>query len=100
MYPIVYLKQSEHPSKRVQMTDKPPDDRIMSAHDRLELKCVHYQTMTELRLKLLEERMKDHETRIRCATEGVTQFRYLSGLSSGGSIIFSLAALLRTFFGV
>ena len=53
----------------------------------------------EARLAFLEEDVRDHEKRIRSATEGVTQFKLFSGLASGGSGLMSLAALLRTFLG-
>jgi hypothetical protein len=48
---------------------------------------------------MLEERAGDHETRIRAATDGVTQFKMWAGFASGGSGIVSLIALLRAFFG-
>lgn len=65
----------------------------------LEGKVGHLQAMNEQRLAALEEQARDHETRIRAATEGVTQFKLFSGLASGGSGLMSLVALLRTFLG-
>lgn len=65
----------------------------------LEIRLTHQQAMTGQRLSILEEQMRDHEKRIREATEGVTQFKLFSGLTSGGSGLMSLVALLRTFLG-
>ncbi len=65
----------------------------------LETKVTHLQVMNQQRLAALEEEARDHETRIRAATEGVTQFKLFSGLTSGGSGLMSLVALLRTFLG-
>ena len=65
----------------------------------LEVKVTHLQAMNQQRLAALEEETRDHETRIRSATEGVTQFKLFSGLASGGSGLMSLVALLRTFLG-
>lgn len=65
----------------------------------LEVKVAHLQAMNQQRLATLEEDTRDHETRIRAATEGVTQFKLFSGLASGGSGLMSLIALLRTFLG-
>jgi hypothetical protein len=47
------------------------------------------------RLAAVEESARDHETRIRLLTDGVTQFKVWSGLVSGGSSLVSLVALLR-----
>jgi hypothetical protein len=73
---------------------------LMSAQiQSLEAKLAHQAAMNHQRLALLEEQMRDHETRIRAATEGVTQFKLFSGLASGGSGLMSLVALLKTFLG-
>jgi hypothetical protein len=65
----------------------------------LEARLAHQQAMNDQRLGTLEEQMRDHETRIRTATEGVTQFKLFSGLASGGSGLMSLVALLKAFLG-
>ncbi len=65
----------------------------------MEARQTHQQALNDQRLSLLEEQIRDHETRIRAATEGVTQFKLFSGLTSGGSGLMSLVALLRTFLG-
>jgi hypothetical protein len=59
----------------------------------------HDREMARQRLKALEEEARDHENRIRTATDGVTQFKMWSGLASGGSWLVSLAALLRAWLG-
>jgi len=65
----------------------------------LEARLAHQGAVADQRLAALEEAVRDHEKRIRTATEGVTQFKLFSGLASGGSGLMSLAALLRTFLG-
>jgi hypothetical protein len=59
----------------------------------------HDRELTGLRLKALEEQARDHETRIRLATDGVTTFKVWSGLATGGSWLVSAAALLRAWLG-
>lgn len=59
----------------------------------------HHKEMTDHRLAQLESAARDHETRIRALTEGVTQFKVWSGLASGGSGLMSAFALLRAWFG-
>jgi hypothetical protein len=58
----------------------------------------HDRKLSAYRLDLLEGQTKDHENRLRAATEGVTQFKVFSGLSNGGSMIMAAAALVRSFF--
>ncbi len=65
----------------------------------LETRLIHQQAVNAQRLALLEEAMRDHETRIRTATEGVTQFKLFAGLTSGGSGLMSLLAILKSFLG-
>lgn len=65
----------------------------------LETRLAHIQAMNDQRLLTLEVQMRDHETRLRAATEGVTQFKLFSGLASGGSGLMSLAAILKAFLG-
>lgn len=65
----------------------------------LEVRLAHQQAMNHQRLAMLEEEIRDHETRIRAATEGVTQFKLFSGLASGGSSLMSLVAVLKAFLG-
>jgi hypothetical protein len=65
----------------------------------LDARLAHQQAMNQQRLAMLEEQIRDHETRIRTATEGVTQFKLFSGLASGGSGLMSLVALVKAFLG-
>lgn len=65
----------------------------------LEARLSHQQGMNQQRLAILEEQIRDHESRIRTATEGVTQFKLFSGLASGGSGLMSLVAILKAFLG-
>ncbi len=60
----------------------------------------HIEALATFRLAALEEQAADHETRIRAATEGVTQFKLFSGLASGGSSVMALIALLKAFLGI
>ena len=59
----------------------------------------HLRELTDRRIAGLEECQSDHEPRLRTVTEGVTQFKVLSGTASGSSILVSLYALFRTIFG-
>jgi len=65
----------------------------------LEARLAHQQAMNHQRLLMLEEQVRDHEVRLRSATEGVTQFKLFSGLASGGSGLMSLVAILKAFLG-
>jgi hypothetical protein len=64
----------------------------------LQVHISHCNDMTHARLTMLEEQVRDHETRIRSATEGVTQFKIFSGLASGGSSILAVIALIKALF--
>ena len=66
--------------------------------DALEEKLRHNKEVHDHRLDALESLTADHETRIREATQGVTQFKLFSGLASGGSGLMSLVALIKAFF--
>ena len=65
----------------------------------LENRMAHTRAMHDQRLAMLEAQVRDHETRLRSATEGVTQFKLFAGLASGGSGLMSLAAILKAFLG-
>ncbi len=60
----------------------------------------HHQALVAHRLEALETQARDHETRLRAATDGVVQFKVWSGLASGGSGLISLAALIKSFFAM
>ena len=65
--------------------------------DALEEKLNHAKQITDQRLSTLETTTQDHETRIRDATQGVTQFKLFSGLASGSSSLMSIVALIKAF---
>ena len=68
-----------------------------SRFDALEERLNHAREITDQRLSVLESSSNDHETRIRDATQGVTQFKLFSGLASGSSSLMSIVALLKAF---
>ena len=57
----------------------------------------HTRELCEHRLSAVERICEDHETRLRDAAAGVTQFRFWSSVTSGGSTAMSLLALLKSF---
>lgn len=57
----------------------------------------HLRMLNEQRLKSIEKICEDHETRLRDVTAGVTQFRFWSSVTSGGSTAMSLLAVLKSF---
>lgn len=57
----------------------------------------HVRKLNEQRLQTLEKTCEDHETRLRDVTAGVTQFRFWSSVTSGGSTAMSLLALIKAF---
>ena len=58
----------------------------------------HYKQYSDHRLAQLEADVKDHEQRLRAATDGVTQFKTFHTLASGGSSFLSFLALIKSFF--
>ncbi len=57
----------------------------------------HVRELSEQRLKAIEKICEDHEVWLRDVATGVTQFRFWSSVSSGGSTAMSLLALLKSF---
>ena len=57
----------------------------------------HNREMNERRLRAIEKICEDHESRLRDVATGVTQFRFWSSVTSGGSTAMSLLAVLRSF---
>jgi dynactin complex subunit len=79
-------------------------DRIESSLNVLETEQRHQKEINDLQKQLyegqiddLKKQVSDHETRIRAATDGVTQFKTWSGIISGGSFIAAIAAFLKAF---
>ena len=73
-------------------------DVIDAKLDRIELNQEHLKELIEHRLNYLEKQGEDHEVRIRAATEGVTQFKVRSGLTSAGSGILSIMAMVKAYY--
>ena len=59
----------------------------------------HTRELNERRMKAVEKILEDHEARLRDVAAGVTQFRFWSSVTSGGSTAMSLLALLKSFVG-
>ena len=57
----------------------------------------HSRELSERRLSAIEKICEDHESRLRDVATGVTQFRFWSSVSSGGSTAMSILALLKSF---
>lgn len=73
-------------------------DLIRAEIGGLRVELAHQRELTERRIDALDQRVSDHETRLRDASAGVTQFRFWSTMTNGGSALMSLAALVRSFF--
>ncbi len=74
-------------------------DLLRGEIDALRAQQTHDREMGTHRLDSLEAQARDHETRLREATDGVVQFKVWAALTSGGSGLLSLAALVKAFFG-
>jgi hypothetical protein len=74
-------------------------DLMRAEMDALRAQHTHDRELASHRIAALEVQARDHETRIRADTDGVTQFKMWAGLASGGSGLMALAALLRSFLG-
>lgn len=75
-------------------------DLMTARMDRIEAEAAHRSEMVEIRLAALERCRDDHETRLRAVSDGVTQFKVWSGLTSGGSALMAAAAFIRTILGI
>lgn len=73
-------------------------DLIRADIGKLRIELSHQRELTERRIDTLEKQVADHETRLRDASAGVTQFRFWSTMTNGGSALMSLAALVKSFF--
>ena len=81
-------------------------DNINSRFDALEERLRHHTDLDiektasiKSALADLTADVKDHETRLRSVTDGVTTFRTWSGLASGGSSIMAIVAFVKSFIG-
>jgi hypothetical protein len=74
-------------------------DLIKGDLEMIQTKLDHQAEMNSHRLKELEIRCDDHETRLRTVSEGVTTFKVWTGLASGSAGLTALAALFKSFLG-
>lgn len=65
--------------------------------DALRSELGHYRELTDLRLSELERSRTDHETRLRSAADGITQFKVYTGLANGGASLLALLAMLKAY---
>ena len=72
-------------------------DMIDAKLDSIELNQEHLKELIEHRQIHLEKQGEDHETRIRAATDGVTQFKVRSGVTTAGSGILSIMTMVKPF---
>lgn len=84
--------------------EKLQDCKTLLESIRGELKLIraeleHNRELHERRLTSIEKICEDHETRLRDVATGVTQFRFWSTVTSGGSTAMSLLALVKGFMG-
>ena len=81
-------------------------DNIEARFERLEAATAHRQALDAERwganrreLDSLHDVLADHERRLRDVRDGVTSYRTWSTLTSGGSVLTSLVAFIKAFFG-
>ena len=74
-------------------------DLLRGDINRLHAELDHYKELTSHRLAQLEKDNDDHEQRLRTVTDGVSQFKTIAGLASGGSTIASIIALFKAWLG-
>jgi len=75
-------------------------DLMRSEIDLLKARQTSNMELIDLRLRRLEAQIADYETRLQAATQGVTQFKVWSGLTSGSSSILSVVAFLKVVVGL
>ena len=71
-------------------------DMLRTEISALRKDIAHVTELSNHRLVSLEKCQEDMESRLRAATDGVTQFKVWSGLSNGFSSLLSIAAFIRT----
>ncbi len=75
-------------------------DLLKAELDTLEIRLEHTTRMMEQQLADLEKMAADHEQHLRTVSDGVTQLKVYSSLMSGSSSVLSIAALVKSFFGM
>ncbi len=66
----------------------------------LETQLSHSTRLAEQQFREMERLTADHEQRLRAVSDGVTQLKVFASLASGSSSILSVAALIKSFFGL
>lgn len=81
-------------------------DQLNARMDRLEASLSHHAELggeqaRSIRSELgdMRDALKDHESRLRTVTDGVTTFKTWSGLASGGSSILAVVAFVKALVG-
>lgn len=67
---------------------------LLKAHQASNIELIDH------RLLRLEGQVRDHEVRLQEASQGVSQFKVWSGLTSGSSSILAVVAFLKTVIGL
>ena len=62
-------------------------DLLRADNEKLKTDLLHAEESAALRLARLEEQARDYESRLRSLQDGVTQFRVLAGLATGGGLL-------------
>lgn len=75
-------------------------DSLDARLERITLEQVYLRQLLEHRLSSLEKQLDDHETRLRQLSESTTQFKTWMGVSTGGSTLMSIVALIKSFLGL
>ena len=81
-------------------------EQLNSRVDRVEESLAHHAALEKEVLSAvkadqaaIKEDLKDHETRLRAVTDGVTTFKTWSGLASGGSTVLAVVAFVKALIG-
>lgn len=75
-------------------------DLMRAEIDLLKARQTSNMEMMDHRLSRLEMQIRDHELRLQEATQGVTQFKVWSGLTSGSSSVLAVIAFLKAVVGL
>ena len=75
-------------------------DLLKAGQEALETRLEHDVRMMEQRLADLERKDADKEQRLRTVPDLVTQLKVQTSLMSGSSSVLSIAALVKSFFGM
>lgn len=73
-------------------------DLIKAENDATRAKLAHESEVLRIEVNTLKAWKEDAEHRLRAVQDGVTQFKVLAGLATGGGLL-SLAALIKVLSG-